>query len=251
MKKKLIGLAFSLSILLFSIYVLVTSPSPIKKDVSLAGGVEFYIPKNQTLNLTEFKNAIIKETDQYYIIDVPYEEANKIKSKYNVSYREFKPTVASNFYKSLISAFIFSFLAVGVSLFFFFKNPLIPALTILALVSNVIDTLAFLNLIGFKFSIASLASLFMFVGYSVDTNILLSEKVLEEGNYKEALITGLSLTLTTIIALIVILLFSQNEILKSMALVLLVGLTFDIINTWIQNGSLLLLLNKEQNKKNQ
>jgi len=261
-KKKLplIGLLLSFGWLGFNVAYIVnlyTHHKPIiLKDISLAGGVEFSFPKNATINKTLVKevNGIIRETSNYKLLVVPYEKAKIVEKYYpNVSYRAFQPALAKNFFQSLIQAFIFSFLAVALSLFLFFRNPIIPALAVLALVSNVIETISVLNMIGFRFSLAALASLFMFLGYSVDTNILLSEKLLANKPYMEALKTGLTTTGTTLTALAIILLFSNNYTIKEMAKVLFVGLLMDLVNTWVQNGSLLMLylerLNKTRSRK--
>ncbi len=251
-----IGLALSLGWLGFSSFYLLNKyvhhQEIIKKDVSLAGGVEFEFPKNATINETLVKevHGKIRETSTQKLLIVPYSEAEKVKELYpNIPYRAFQPAAAKEFFSSLIKAFLFSFLAVGISLFFFFRNPVIPALAVLALASNVIETLTILNMLNFRFSLSALAALFMFLGYSVDTNILLSEKLLMGRPYLEAFKTGISTTGTTLTALAVILLFSNNYTIREMAMVLFVGLLMDIINTWVQNGSLLILYLQRKKKK--
>jgi len=255
-KLPIIGLAISLGFLAFNTAYLVNNyihhKPIILKGISLAGGVEFTFPKNVIINETLVKevNGIVRETSKGKLLVVPYEKAEIVKKYYpNISYRAFKPTIAEQFYSSLIKAFIFSFVAVALSLFFFFRNPIIPSLTVLALLSNVIDTVAILNMIGFRFSLAALASLFMFLGYSVDTNILLSEKLLANKPFLEAFKTGVTTTGTTLTALIILILFSSNPTIKAMSTVLFVGLLMDLLNTWVQNGSLLMLYLRKANKK--
>jgi len=50
---------------------------------------------------------------------------------------------------------------------------------ILAAVSDIISTIAVTNLLGLKMSTAGIAALLMLIGYSVDTDILLTTKVLK------------------------------------------------------------------------
>ena len=85
----------------------------------------------------------------------------------------------------------------------------------------------------------------MLIGYSVDTDILLSTRVLKssEGTVFERVIssvkTGVMMTLTALVAIIVGLIFSQSEVLTEMFLVLLIGLIADLFMTWIQNVGIL------------
>ena len=87
----------------------------------------------------------------------------------------------------------------------------------------------------------------MLVGYSVDTDILLTARVLKrkEGSVIDcmfdAMKTGMTMTLTTIAAAVVALIFSKSEVLSQIMMILLFGLIADIINTWIQNTGLLMI----------
>ena len=86
----------------------------------------------------------------------------------------------------------------------------------------------------------------MFVGYSVDTDILLTTRVLKkrEGKsifeaIKGAFKTGMTMTATTFAAVVVALLFTQSEVIRQIMIVILIGLIFDVVNTWITNTVLL------------
>ena len=107
-------------------------------------------------------------------------------------------------------------------------------------------------------STAGIVAFLMLIGYSVDTDILLSTKVLKrkEGTVMDriygAMRTGLTMTLTTIAAIIVASIFTQSEIIRQIMIILLIGLSVDIINTWIQNvGLLRLYLEKKHTTKNE
>ena len=47
--------------------------------------------------------------------------------------------------------------------------------------------------------------------------------------------TGLMMSITTICAIIVALIFAQSEVIRQIMTILLIGLLADMINTWIQN----------------
>lgn len=130
-------------------------------------------------------------------------------------------------------------------LYIYFKNSLPSFVVILNVFSDIVITLAVINLLGVKLSTAGIAAFLMIIGYSVDTNILLSTKLLKrkEGSLMERLFsamkTGLTMSITTSSAIIVALIFTQSAVIKQIMIILLVGLIIDTINTWLLNAGLL------------
>ncbi|PIU72031.1 preprotein translocase subunit SecF, partial [Candidatus Woesearchaeota archaeon CG06_land_8_20_14_3_00_33_13] len=98
------------------------------------------------------------------------------------------------------------------------------------------------------------AAFLMLIGYSVDTNILLSTKVLKRkgGEVIDRIIngmkTGLTMTLTTVTAIVVAYLFSQSAALSQIMLILIIGLLTDVLNTWVQNAGILRLYLERRTK---
>jgi preprotein translocase subunit SecF len=120
---------------------------------------------------------------------------------------------------------------------------------------DLIVSLAIVNLMGIKLSTAGIAAFLMIIGYSVDTNILLSTKLIKrkDGSISERLFnamkTGLTMTLTTLVAVLVALIFTQSDVIRQIMVILLVGLLVDMLYTWIQNvGILRLYLEKGRSK---
>jgi preprotein translocase subunit SecF len=141
-------------------------------------------------------------------------------------------------------------------LIYIFLRWSIPSLAvIIAVFSDILITLAIVNLLGIKLSSAGIAAFLMLIGYSVDTNILLSIRLLKrkEGTGMEriygALKTGLTMTTTTVIAVTVTMLITQSEIIKQIMLILLIGLVADLISTWIQNVGILRFYLERKAKK--
>ena len=130
----------------------------------------------------------------------------------------------------------------------------IPSLAvILAALSDIIVTLSIFNLTGIKLSTAGIAAFLMLIGYSVDTDILLSTRLLKrkEGTVMErvygAMKTGLTMSTTTLVAIGVALIFVESEVVKQIMIILFIGLLVDLIMTWIQNvGILRLYLEKKK-----
>jgi preprotein translocase subunit SecF len=50
-------------------------------------------------------------------------------------------------------------------------------------------------------------------------------------------------------AITVALIFTQSEVIKQIMTILLIGLSIDIVNTWLQNASLLVWYTKSKEKK--
>ena len=164
-------------------------------------------------------------------------------------------SLGESFFKQTIWAVIIAFIVMGIVVFAYFRQP-IPSLAVIAAgASDIIVTLAIFNLTGMKLGTAGVAAFLMLIGYSIDTDMLLTSRVLKrkEGTEIEKIIgavkTGLTMTITTITAVIVSLIFIESEIVKQIMLILLIGLFVDMIMTWIQNVGILRLYLEHQRKK--
>jgi len=158
---------------------------------------------------------------------------------------EMSSALGSAFWSSTIKALALAFLFMSIVVFYYFRVPVPSGAIVLCAVSDLIATLATMNILGFKLSTAGVAALLMLLGYSVDTDILLSTKLLKraEGTVMErvysAMKTGITMEGTTLIALTVLWLVSPALILRQIALILIIGLLFDLLFTWIQNVGIL------------
>ncbi len=153
-------------------------------------------------------------------------------------------SLGESFWAQAQIAVMAAFILMSLAVFAIFRS-FVPSLTvILAAASDIIITLAVMQVLGIELSFASLAAIFTLIGYSVDTDVLLTTKVLRGiGTLKErinaSIRTGLTMSLTTIAALSAVMLMSISAVLSQIAAVLLIGLLVDIINTWIQNTAIL------------
>jgi preprotein translocase subunit SecF len=96
---------------------------------------------------------------------------------------------------------------------------------------------------------ASIGALLMLIGYSVDTDIMLTSRTLKDksGRFDEqvddAVKTGLTMTATTLTALSLIYVVSvtltQIPIWSNIAIVLIIGLLADIPSTWLTNAGII------------
>ncbi len=147
-----------------------------------------------------------------------------------------------NFYLAIIIFLIFA-----VSLIYIYIKNSVPAFAVmLSAFADIIMTLALVNILGFKISTAGLVAFLMLIGYSVDTDILLTTRMLKRlQDSDEALLsafkTGTTMTLTSIIAVTaaLIVVYSFGTVLNQIFSILIIGLCFDLFNTWITNASMI------------
>ncbi|MBN2042829.1 MAG: protein translocase subunit SecF [Candidatus Aenigmarchaeota archaeon] len=155
-------------------------------------------------------------------------------------------SLGSSFWIQAQLGLIIAFIFMGIIVFVIFRS-LIPSLAVIAsAVSDILITLGMMQFFGIQLSLAGFAALLMLIGYSVDTDIMLTSRLLRESDEKEidvklrkAVKTGLTMTLTTVGALLALLLSSISVVLSQIAIVLLIGLVFDIMNTWLMNSVML------------
>lgn len=139
---------------------------------------------------------------------------------------------------------IIAFVLMGIIVFIIFRTPVPSAAVMLAAISDIIVTLALMQVFGVELSLASFAALLMLIGYSIDTDILLTTRTLKtegdlNGKIWSAFKTGITMTGTTLGVLVAILITTSSSVLFAIASVLIIGLAIDIINTWLQNATIL------------
>jgi len=238
------------------------------KGVSLQGGITVSIEK--AVNINELKDLLTNkfpqadiivrslskggeqfgiiieasDVDSDQLIDAIQEKTGKLeREEYTVEVMG--GSLGASFFKETIRAVMIAFIFMGIVVFIYFRVPIPSLAVVLAAFSDIIITLAIANIIGMKMSTAGIAAFLMLIGYSVDTNILLSTRMLKRKEhslfdaYINAAKTGLTMSITTMSAIIVALIFAQSEILRQIMAILLIGLLVDIINTWLQNAGIL------------
>jgi preprotein translocase subunit SecF len=156
-------------------------------------------------------------------------------------------TLSQGFYKQLRFAIFLALIFMAVVVFLIFRTLIPSAAVVLAALSDIVMTLVVVNYIGMPLSTAGVVAFLLLIGYSVDTDILLTTRVIKkrEGEINErlrgALKTGFMMTITSIIAVSVSLfiVYSSSEVLRQMFTILLIGLGFDLFNTWFANASII------------
>ena len=234
----------------------------IKKDIDLTGGTQVSIITQHEISPSEIKK-IFKDAERIRIAKsfgkttllLAFQKnvsAEKVIEKLensgitveSFSVQKISPVLAEKFYSQMLGAMIIAFIFMSIVVFVVFRNLLPSFYVLFAVAADVFEAFAFAQLLGIPLSIPSLAALLLLIGYSADTDILLTSRVLKrEQALGEALTsafkTGLTMAFTTLSVLLVIVFLSTSEVLKSIAIVLLIGILADIINTWCANAVML------------
>ncbi len=149
------------------------------------------------------------------------------------------------FFSTATLMYAMAFLLIAVLIYVYSKFSIPSIAVMLAALSDMVTVLAIINLLGIKLSTAGIAGFLMLIGYSVDTDILLSTRVLKirGGTVLERVIgamkTGLTMTFATMGAVIAAYIITDSSVLKQIMLILIIGLGCDIIYTWLQNAGIL------------
>ncbi|WP_292369232.1 protein translocase subunit SecF [Methanoregula sp. UBA64] len=144
-------------------------------------------------------------------------------------------------------AMILAFIGMAIVVFISFRTFVPSVAVVLSAFADMVMTAAMMNVVGIPLTLGTTAALLMLIGYSVDSDILLTTRVLKrQGKLNEKLSgafhTGIIMTSTTLAAVVVLLIVSwigQVQVVEEISAVLLIGLIFDIMNTWLTNVGIL------------
>jgi len=159
--------------------------------------------------------------------------------------------IGESFGKSLqyqaVIALLFSFIGMALVIFISFRTFVPAFAVVLSAFADMVMTAAMMNVVGITLTLGTTAALLMLIGYSVDSDILLTNRVLKrQGKLHDKLAgafhTGIIMTSTTFAAataLFIVSWFGSIQILMDISAVLLIGLVADVLNTWLTNAAIL------------
>jgi len=239
-----------------------------KKDISLRGGVaatistDLDLGKNQIEQVLGVDSTVRKVTDLRsgkttgFIIEVSDLTSDQLQSILetklnlkltpdNFSIEETGPRLGEAFYKQLMIAVLIAFVLMGISVFITFRTPAPSIAVILAAFMDIIITLAAVNILGLEISTAGITAFLLIIGYSVDTDILLTSWSIrkKEGRLFDRMYhsmkTGLTMTLAAIVVMLIGLVASNSPVIKEMFTIIFIALIVDIISTYLTNAGIL------------
>lgn len=159
---------------------------------------------------------------------------------------EMGSTLGESFFADLLKTLTFAFLLMGIVVFYYFRSLVPSGSVIIAAIFDILITLGIINMLGVKVSSAGIAAFLMLLGYSIDTDILLTSRVLKRpvgvsifAAMIDAMKTGLTMSAAGLSATTIAYFISESPVIKQIMLILIIGLVIDVLTTWIQNAGLL------------
>lgn len=242
------------------------------KDVSLSGGITATIYYDKPINIAEvekFLNDNVGESSVRVlsefgsskplgfiveIVEVDEKDLEASLEKYlgieldqnNLSLEIVGSGLGKSFYRQMLIGIMFSFLLMAIVVFLTYRTFIPSIAVVFAAFMDIVVTLAIVNLVGIKLSAAGISAFLLLIGYSIDTDILQTTRVIKrkEGTaidrMAESVKTGLTMTLAAVVAMGVGYFVSTSYTMKEMFLIILIGLFVDIIATYLMNSSILL-----------
>jgi preprotein translocase subunit SecF len=203
--------------------------------------------------VTQSQNAYTRATAKYqtYVVG----KLTSLVSFTSYSYDEVTPTLGTYFLGEIEQVIIVAFILVAIAVFFIFRNPIPSFAVVFGATTDIVVALGAMGLFGIPLGIASVGGLLMLLGYSIDTDILSAVRILKRHDATPEIRafstfkTGLTMTFTAIISfsvLFVVSYFAFIPTYSEISAVVLVGLTTDIITTWLANAPMILWYKKRK-----
>lgn len=181
------------------------------------------------------------------------ELVNKVKSEFtNVEIRDMGEQFSKSLQSQAVRAIIISFVFMAIVIFMIYRTFVPSIAVVVSAFADIAFAAAMTDVFGILLSLGTVAALLMLIGYSVDTDILLTTRLLRrKGDLntktKDAMVTGLTMTTTALAALIamffvssgLVISFTRIDIIRDISVVLIFGLIADMINTWMTNVGIL------------
>ena len=156
-------------------------------------------------------------------------------------------SLSQSFYAQLMIALIISFILMSFVVFISFRT-FVPSMAIIfAAFGDIVIPLAVIDFLGIRISAAGIAAFLMLIGYSVDTDVLLTTRALKRkggtlnsrifGAFK----TGTLMTTTALVAVLpsFFIVTALPDSFRQIFFILALGLFADIFNTWLTNASII------------
>ena len=235
---------------------------PVDPGIDFAGGVAVTIPQSADTPAeveAYFSGYPLKSVGEgvnggYYVVFeyMPDDDFLTLSELINDRYPDAKvDQIGETFGKTLqaqaLWALLFSFIGMAIVVFIVFKNFVPSVAVVISALSDIVITAALMDVVGITLTLGTTAALLMLIGYSVDSDILLTTRVLKrKGKFVEkmqgAFRTGFTMTSTTISAVALMFIVSwigQIDVIRDISAVLLIGLFVDLMNTWMLNAGIL------------
>ena len=166
----------------------------------------------------------------------------------SISIQTVSPSLSTHFIESAIQVVLVSAVLSIAFVFFFFRTLVPSAAVIIGALADVVIAMGAMGLFGIPLTLSSFAALLMLIGFSLDTDILLTMRMLKrKGDSREkahdAMKTGLTMSIAAIVSFGVLFALSVLTHIPTyyeISAVALAGLFGDMFATWGINAVMLL-----------
>jgi len=258
----------SIAILVLVAWTLMTG-APVDRAMVFTGGTEVRIDYDSGITDNpeeQIRDAFSEdETDSItaiaasdsYVVnfgegDITAEEVeDRIDEKEGLTISELStvnPSLGSDAQLTALYGVLVAFLLMSALVIVLFRSGIPAVVIVLSAVSNILVAGASMNIFGIELSLGTVGALLMLIGYSVDSDILLNDFILRNKGPRfskrvhKAMRTGVTMTVTSLSAMVVMFIVASIfgvDLLADMGFVLAVGLSMDLINTYMMNVSIL------------
>ncbi|MFT4308317.1 MAG: hypothetical protein ACMXYM_03025 [Candidatus Woesearchaeota archaeon] len=241
-----------------------------ERDISLAGGVTATFSTPDLVDTAALEQEILAQTGEQVrvratagastrvVIEARIQEQDRIDAltdfitdRFGVPYADIGinfigETLGASFFAETIIALLFAFMLMGLVILVIFRKWIVVSYVIFAAAADIVMTVFAVNLLGMQVSTGGLAAFLMILGYSIDTDILLTTKLLKkqkepiESRFAEAFTTGMTMTGTSFVAVSIGAIVTNTPLIREIMVIIAIGLFFDAIITWFVNGHLVM-----------
>jgi len=233
--------------------------SPVSMGIEFTGGTELRVqttaPQAEVVGAFDAPITSIRSVDQPtgYLLTFQSTNDQAINQQatdagFDIQYLQVtSPSFAQGSQFLAVLGVLIAFVGMSIVVFLLFRTAVPSLAVVLSAFGDIVVPMAVMDVLGIKLSLGTVAALLMLIGYSVDSDILLTNYVLRRsGGFYEsayrAMRTGVTMTLTSISAVVVMAIvasFFGIDLLASIGTVLAIGLVTDLANTYLLNFSLL------------
>jgi len=226
-----------------------------KAELDALGDEMFGLARMQRsqLNITGINDLQKKFSEAYSQVYKLYQESisqpiNKHVEYESISVQTVSPVLSTHFIDKALNVVTLSAFLSVILVFLFFRT-FVPSLAVLmGAVADITIALGAMGLFGIPLTLQSFAALLMLIGFSLDTDILLTTRMLKrKGDLREnaydAMKTGLTMSIMAMVAfgtLFVLSVMTHISTYYEISAVALAGLVGDMFATWGINGVVVL-----------
>lgn len=257
----------AIPVIITLIAVFIIAGHGLEQGIDLKGGSKVVIQLETPVSAAELKSIIGNgiNNNQVDVVSISNNQANvEITGEVDVvkltnilggtglilSFQSIGALLGAQAVTQVYYALAFAFLFMAITVFIVFRNFVPSMAVILAALCDIIIAVGGMSVFGIPLSVASVGALLMLIGYSVDTDILLTTRVLKrrEGTINEraidAMKTGLTMAAAAIgsmitLYVVTVLFIPYALTLSEIASVLIIGLVADVVATWLMNLGIL------------